>query len=1032
MVKLPLTNKDGKYIGYIYGDFAQKYASLSTSEISKYTNVEYTLVYEDQNNNPIGNFLPFTMDDYDAFIKENIAPYNAEHIGIYDNSNSCIGEIYLNDLYTGDSPERLYRVGLMSDIHYEVTDEDGDPDLSWTGTGSECYLDVKNALRYYAGKAKADNKVDFIAASGDVSTNYLSHVRNFWLMTRTYGEGIPFFSCYGNHDYCAVTAGDTEVGDNNFGLIDPNEKMTRVRHWNYLMFDERINKTDDTIFDIEHYDDNPNSLGYSTFLFKKALDKSNKDLYDIYIFLSVDYDNKNDTTARTPIRYNSLIGDVEQISDSSPITLDLFEIDGTKDGYRKYPGQTTIGSDNEWNVKVQFTGQSQRFYINYKYIDFATNKVSIENIKIIDGTGNDVTELLLSKDNPKIGFYGTDGIYHLDGVVNVNIIDGKLEFPCSSTFNYATFPLTVYMNAHLINDSIQINHNKVYKYVYDNIYKSGSPADRNYSYGYEGYYDLQFYNPGVLLWLANRLEMYKNKRVFIFTHLFFPHKSGTNNNYIGYKYSEGISRINSSYSYCLCGIQFDLLNYLNNTYNKTIWFTGHSHYKWEWQIVDPDINVSNTEYLFYNPAENDFVSGKNPENLRYMRKTEQLEMVGQWWEAWKSGSAIAKDTVLTCQMLTEPGKEYHILVDLLAINQQGTTQNWTAKKGTTVGEIGLVLSANESPLLVYDVPMHIDTYTPSQYKFDFTAKENITKLKFTITKENIVNWLVIRVNGEISDLEYYIIPEVNNMQYQTGSQLPKDIDFRLEKTNNTAYNVHLPSTSRPIPLGRSTYGVADEDAQGAIMDVYKDFVDIRGIVFKDNEIKNDGYQESNVQIPISVITQEKDTSTGYTGTAALYSGEYSIIIVFNGPGQRCFIDISELEKRLKPNTSSDTIVWNKNYSYSSGGFVVQVNINTLKLVDQDGNIDISEVSNKVGFHVSTNPSGTHNLVLKQPVNKIATIEVSEFHNSGKIAIECSKDATNLNYPITLGLNLDMNLTYTTNYINKYIPIGQYRIPIKAS
>ena len=194
---------------------------------------------------------------------------------------------------------------------------------------------------------------------------------------------------------------------------------------------------------------------------------------------------------------------------------------------------------------------------------------------------------------------------------------------------------------------------------------------------YVGYmpsrYNFQFYDNLTLIWLKNLLDQFQNKRIFIFTHQFFVHKAGSNNaeNNL-YSYGGDSWRINDNDAYCLSGIQFEFLNKLNNEYKKTIWFTGHSHYKWNWQINDPYINICNNEYEIFRPDDEDFNESK-----RYLRRSQ------------------------------EPIKK-------------------------------------------------------------------------------------------------------------------------------TGYNIHLPSTCRPLPLGINRYEVAGGDSEGAIMDVYEKYIDIRGIIFKEN------------------------------------------------------------------------------------------------------------------------------------------------------------------------------------------------------
>lgn len=73
-------------------------------------------------------------------------------------------------------------------------------------------------------------------------------------------------------------------------------------------------------------------------------------------------------------------------------------------------------------------------------------------------------------------------------------------------------------------------------------------------------------------------------------------------------------------------------------------------------------------------------------------------------------------------------------------------------------------------------------------------------------------------------------------------------DYKCE----SAYNVHLPSLVKPLQLS-SGYSTDNERSEGAIMDVYNDYVDIRGIVFKtsdSDEYINKYYPIATFRIPV--------------------------------------------------------------------------------------------------------------------------------------------------------------------------------------
>lgn len=91
------------------------------------------------------------------------------------------------------------------------------------------------------------------------------------------------------------------------------------------------------------------------------------------------------------------------------------------------------------------------------------------------------------------------------------------------------------------------------------------------------------YKSDHISWLKEKLEEYKDERCFVITHLFFPDRAG-NLNYI---YPAG--------NY-LQGEQHDELAALCDKYVNSIWFSGHSHWKWELQKYQDRANI----YRSYN------------------------------------------------------------------------------------------------------------------------------------------------------------------------------------------------------------------------------------------------------------------------------------------------------------------------------------------------------------------------------------------------------------------------------------------------
>lgn len=101
-----------------------------------------------------------------------------------------------------------------------------------------------------------------------------------------------------------------------------------------------------------------------------------------------------------------------------------------------------------------------------------------------------------------------------------------------------------------------------------------------------GMLDYQFYNPNSLIWLKELLEANTDKRIFIFTHHFLPHKAGDSDGQYShlriwpYSDSPAVRQKYYAGSNTPCGLTFWFLNKLNNEHLNTIWFSGHSHRVW--------------------------------------------------------------------------------------------------------------------------------------------------------------------------------------------------------------------------------------------------------------------------------------------------------------------------------------------------------------------------------------------------------------------------------------------------------------------
>jgi hypothetical protein len=92
-----------------------------------------------------------------------------------------------------------------------------------------------------------------------------------------------------------------------------------------------------------------------------------------------------------------------------------------------------------------------------------------------------------------------------------------------------------------------------------------------------------------ITWLSNKLEQYRNERCFVFTHLFFPTRAGDFKNL---------------YTATIGGKQLTKVKSLCDKYINSVWFSGHSHWKWYLQKYEPYENVykNNSAWCVHVPS----------------------------------------------------------------------------------------------------------------------------------------------------------------------------------------------------------------------------------------------------------------------------------------------------------------------------------------------------------------------------------------------------------------------------------------------
>lgn len=131
------------------------------------------------------------MNSFNEFINNNIAPYNATKIGVYDSTGNKVGEIPVTNLKP-DFGERLYRFGLLSDVHNQQDQT------------AESTEDLQRALAFFNEK----ESVSFTCICGDLSqSGTAAEFQIYKTNVETKSPNTPVYTTTGNHDCGLGTSG---------------------------------------------------------------------------------------------------------------------------------------------------------------------------------------------------------------------------------------------------------------------------------------------------------------------------------------------------------------------------------------------------------------------------------------------------------------------------------------------------------------------------------------------------------------------------------------------------------------------------------------------------------------------------------------------------------------------------------------------------------------------------------------------------------------------------------------------------------
>lgn len=174
----------------------------------------YTLKYENTNGevNDFVDICSFTINQgevyvYDKFIAENTAPKGAVVIGVYNSSNTRVGDIVLGSLSNKpDLGNKLYSFVALSDVHIGDT-KPSDTAEGGLGTFEQRFQSAVNDFM-------ADEDISFVVLCGDMvdDANDMTQLEKYQAIAQNATK--PILTTMGNHEMTNILAKNKERVEN--------------------------------------------------------------------------------------------------------------------------------------------------------------------------------------------------------------------------------------------------------------------------------------------------------------------------------------------------------------------------------------------------------------------------------------------------------------------------------------------------------------------------------------------------------------------------------------------------------------------------------------------------------------------------------------------------------------------------------------------------------------------------------------------------------------------------------------------------
>ena len=241
-----------------------------------------------------------------------------------------------------------------------------------------------------------------------------------------------------------------------------------------------------------------------------------------------------------------------------------------------------------------------------------------------------------------------------------------------------------------------------------------------------------------------------------------------------------------------------------------------------------------------------------------------------------------------------------------------------------------------------------------------------------------------------------------------------DHNINVTKIGNS-YNIHLPSLSRPLELNTS-YSSCPKDSEGAIMEVYKNYVVIKGMVMKE-DISIQDYQQ--------LINEYNDENMEYVTSEmfTIYGNNESTIEQLEDD----YIQINYIYNSSGSSSDND-IYLNTGFINASnyGNYMPVLRFEDLQIWDD--NMDLSEYNDnlmyeiiseqKIGFRDHTS---TSDYLYYFDNNHIYTL-----YSKG-IVFKVSSDSIYKSYNLHIKMKLRLGFV-NISYTNKFLPIACFKLP----